>query len=208
MAERLFKVLGDGGQCIYGTGSWPLPVGDEPGERLVVEGKLAPCANGLHLCRAGDLIHWLGAEIYEAETFSGERIDDDNKIVVREARLVRRIETWNESTARLFAADCAERVLPIFERERPNDNRPRKAIEVARAVARGTADMAALRSAWDAADAAGTPAAARAAAAAVRDAADATWAAAAAVRDAGGAEAAERKWQTTRLFQYLNGEIK
>jgi hypothetical protein len=31
-----------------------------------------------------------------------------------------------------WAADCAERVLPFFEKAYPNDNRPRKAIEVCR----------------------------------------------------------------------------
>lgn len=37
----------------------------------------------------------------------------------------------------LWAADCAERVLPIFEVAAPNDTRPREAIEGARAFARG-----------------------------------------------------------------------
>ena len=32
----------------------------------------------------------------------------------------------------LWAADCAERVLPFFEEKYPNDNRPRKAIEAVR----------------------------------------------------------------------------
>ena len=36
-----------------------------------------------------------------------------------------------------WAADCAEQVLPYFEKERPKDGRPRKAIEAARAWARG-----------------------------------------------------------------------
>ncbi len=32
---------------------------------------------------------------------------------------------------RLFACDCAERVLSFYEREYPGDNRPRRAIQVA-----------------------------------------------------------------------------
>ena len=32
----------------------------------------------------------------------------------------------------IWAADCAEHVLPYFEKEYPNDKRPRKAIETAR----------------------------------------------------------------------------
>ena len=38
---------------------------------------------------------------------------------------------------RLFAADCAEMVLPIYEKEYPNDYRPRKAIHAARDYANG-----------------------------------------------------------------------
>jgi hypothetical protein len=37
----------------------------------------------------------------------------------------------------LWAADCAERVLPLFEEQYPDDDRPRRAIEAARAWARG-----------------------------------------------------------------------
>ncbi|MCS0498431.1 putative immunity protein [Protaetiibacter mangrovi] len=36
-----------------------------------------------------------------------------------------------------WAADCAERVLPLFEREAPDDGRPRDAIARTRAYARG-----------------------------------------------------------------------
>ena len=41
-----------------------------------------------------------------------------------------------------WAADCAERVLPLFEREAPDDIRPRDAIERARAFSRGELDAA------------------------------------------------------------------
>jgi len=43
-------------------------------------------------------------------------------------QLVRRCEHWTARTARLFAAACAERVLPIYEAEYPGDDRPREAI--------------------------------------------------------------------------------
>lgn len=36
-----------------------------------------------------------------------------------------------------WAADCAERVLPLFAEQNPNDDRPRQAIEMARAWSRG-----------------------------------------------------------------------
>lgn len=41
----------------------------------------------------------------------------------------------------LWAADCAERVLPYFEDKYPKDDRPRKAIEEGRAWAHGDAPM-------------------------------------------------------------------
>lgn len=37
----------------------------------------------------------------------------------------------------MWAADCAEHVLPLFEQARPEDDRPRRAIELGRAWARG-----------------------------------------------------------------------
>lgn len=41
-----------------------------------------------------------------------------------------------------WAADCAERVLPLFEAEAPEDDRPRDGINRARAFSRGEADTA------------------------------------------------------------------
>jgi immunity protein 5 of polymorphic toxin system len=41
----------------------------------------------------------------------------------------------------LWAAECAEHVLPLFSTERPSDDRPRRAIEAARAWARGDLPM-------------------------------------------------------------------
>jgi hypothetical protein len=49
----------------------------------------------------------------------------------------------------LWAADCAERVLPLFEAKAPSDTRPRKAIEGTRAFALGGKRTGQLRSlAW------------------------------------------------------------
>jgi hypothetical protein len=48
----------------------------------------------------------------------------------------------------LWAADCAEHVLPFFENKYPDDNRPRKAIEACRRwVATGVFRMADVRKA-------------------------------------------------------------
>jgi len=49
------------------------------------------------------------------------------------AELVRKSD---HKTLAIWAADCAERVLPYFEEKYPEDNRPRKAIESCRTWAR------------------------------------------------------------------------
>ncbi|MDR1532769.1 MAG: hypothetical protein LBS62_11425 [Clostridiales bacterium] len=54
--------------------------------------------------------------------------------------LIRRGGMMSDDTHRLlalWAAECAEHVLPIFEAIRPTDNRPRLAIETIRAWANG-----------------------------------------------------------------------
>ena len=47
----------------------------------------------------------------------------------------------------IWAADCAQHALHHFERERPSDDRPRRAIELGRAWARGEVTMTQARTA-------------------------------------------------------------
>ena len=47
----------------------------------------------------------------------------------------------------IWAADCAQHVLHLFEEMQPNDDRPRRAIELARAWARGEITMSQARAA-------------------------------------------------------------
>ena len=120
----------------------------------------------------------------------------------------------------LWAADCAERVLPIFEAKYPNDNRPRLAIEAARGVDGDAAYAAAAYAAAYAAYAAAADAAARAAADAAdaaayaayaayaADAAYAAYAADAAARAAGIDQGNEETWQAIRLLHYITLENK
>jgi hypothetical protein len=61
---------------------------------------------------------------------------------------VRRGGTLRDDDHRLlaiWAADCAEHVLHLFEEARPNDGRPRRAIELGRAWARGEITWAEAR---------------------------------------------------------------
>jgi len=119
----------------------------------------------------------------------------------------------------LWAADCAEHVLPYFEKERPRDDRPRKAIKVGRAWARGVIKVGEARKAALDAHAAArgvNQAAARAAARSAGHAAATTHVAGHAPHAADyavkAAEATgvanEREWQYQRLpkhLQYIAG---
>jgi immunity protein 5 of polymorphic toxin system len=118
----------------------------------------------------------------------------------------------------IWAADCAEHVLPRFEEERPTDARPRRAVEAGRAWARGEITMSQARAAaFDAhaaareADRAEAQAAARAAATA-HVATHAPHAAAYAVKAAAqtagatspsSAATEEREWQYRCLPEHL-----
>lgn len=122
----------------------------------------------------------------------------------------------------LWAADCAEHVLPRFEEERPTDARPRRAVEAGRAWVRGEITMSQARAAaFDAhaaareADRAEAQAAARAAGHAAATAHVAThaphaaaYAVKAAAQTAGAtspssAATEEREWQYRRLPEHL-----
>ena len=41
------------------------------------------------------------------------------------------VESWDEASARLYAAECAKEVVHLYEKAQPNDKRPRHAIEAA-----------------------------------------------------------------------------
>ena len=96
---------------------------------------------------------------------------------------------------RLFAADCAEMVLPIYEKHYPDDKCPRLAIHAARDYANGLITIEELDAARAATRAATRDAARAATRAATRDAA---WAATrAAAWDAAGAAARAAAWDAT-----------
>ena len=113
-----------------------------------------------------------------------------------------------------FACQCAEHVLHFYEDKYPNDKRPRKAIEAARACVtdKSSAESAAW-SAWSAESAAWSAArsawsSAWSAESAARSAWSAAWSAESAARSAesaarSAARSAETEWQTKTLLELL-----
>ena len=126
---------------------WRRPSDQGPGDWMpAYEGALEPWKNSYALCRGAEqLLKYLGPEIYVAEV-DGEVIEDENKIHARRARLLART-AWDERSARLFAIECAERVLPLYEKVNPQDDRPRRGLGAARAYVGGKIDRAVLETA-------------------------------------------------------------
>jgi len=87
--------------------AWSVPRGGAPGPWVEVDGPLAPCTRGIHVCRTLDLAHWLHDELWELEA-AGDQVDGLDCIVVRRARLVRRIDAWGGLEGRRFAEACVE----------------------------------------------------------------------------------------------------
>jgi len=133
-----------------------------------------------------------------------------------------------EQNQRRFAADCAERVLPVFEKKDKKDKGPRRAIELARAYANGTVRKAELHAAHESAkkacattkNAKAACAADAAASVALVHGSSAGWydetgeityyapyTAKVAAEAAAPNSTMERVWQWHRLLQYLTGKI-
>lgn len=131
-------------------------------------------------------------------------------------RVAVRLDLEQHRSLARWAADCADHVLPLFERACPDDVRPRRAVEAARAWSAGNLSAGAARDAAFAAHAAARQATDPAAQAAARSAGHAaatphvaghaahaaiyatTAASAAGVADPAAA-AEERQWQLSKL---------
>ena len=180
-----------------------LPHGGKPGKWLRKIDSPILCNSGYHCFTPEHIFEWAESQLFEVE-IRGDRVQGDNKIAAQQMRFIRKIDVWNDKTIRLFACYCARDVLPIFEREYPNDNRPRIAIETAERYADSHATKDELIAAWDAARDAARDAAwdAEWAAAwdAARDAArDAAWDAARAAESAAARDAA---WDAARAAEW------
>jgi hypothetical protein len=83
-----------------------------------------------------------GGPVAGSASYSGSR--DPRFVTVRRGGL---LDGASHIQLAVWAADCAERVLPLFETARPDDTRPRAAIAQARAWARGDITMTQAREA-------------------------------------------------------------
>lgn len=111
---RAYKVLRDG-QSEFTGWRWPLPEHGRPGQWVSATGPIALCINGVHASTVDQLPQWLGSEIWEAE-LDGDVLRTEPALVAERARLVRRVQEWDDAAQLAFCQDCARRAEDIAGR--------------------------------------------------------------------------------------------
>jgi hypothetical protein len=150
------------------------------------------CESGFHCSKEPyDAFSYVHGEWLAKVEVRGQHLSEDNKEVWEEMRVVEKYRWTKEDSVKL-AIYAAELVIDIFEKEYPNDDRPRKAIEAAKNYLKNPSQKN-RRAAW---------AAARAAEAA--EAAGAAWAAAMAAEYA---EAAGAAWAAAMAAEYAEPAV-
>lgn len=117
MQLRAYKVLNRGRSEFTGC-QWPLPTEAGPGDWLTAEGPLELCVNGIHASTLDQLPQWLGRELWELEV-GGQVVETEPALVARRARLIRRVDEWDEPARVAFASACEQRARAIAERYPP-----------------------------------------------------------------------------------------
>lgn len=149
-----YKVLDGRGCSPIAKALWSLPNGNQPGNWMPgIVGGLVRCKRGYHAVPLAHLARRLfqDARVYEIET-DGDTLVYDKEIVSRRMRLTRLVGVATRRALVLWACDCAERVLPLYEHQYPGDDRVRTGIETARWHVDGVMTLDELRVALDAAD--------------------------------------------------------
>jgi hypothetical protein len=100
-----YKFLSPDGTSVFSGFQWTLPV-DGPG--AWVDAAVAPCRSGIHACRPSHLPLWVGRVLHEIE-LAGEVVEQRTKVVASRARLLRRVEAWDDALRDTYTRMCADR---------------------------------------------------------------------------------------------------
>ena len=209
---KRYKFLRKGLKSEYGNCAWKI------GKWKKHEGELVMCKAGFHACKnALNAFMNIQGEILAIVECRGEFLEDEDKECFREQRVLKAYK-WTKKDSINLAIFSAELALPNFEKEYPDDMRPRVAIEAAKKVllkdteknrklAASAASSAALAAAYSAAFSAKSAAflAASAALAAANSAASAASSAASAALAASSAAAIEK---IQNYFETLVNELE
>ncbi len=99
------KFLRPDGSSLFTSYRWRLR-DDEPGDW--VEAPVEPCRSGIHACRPSDLPFWVARSLYEIE-LDGDVLAQGTKLVAPRARLLRRVEAWDNELRDAYTRMCADR---------------------------------------------------------------------------------------------------
>ena len=77
-----------------------------------------PCRSGIHACRVPDMPFWVSPTLYEVE-LDGEIIESRSKLVASRARILRRIEAWDEGLRDVYTRMCADRAHELAQSVTP-----------------------------------------------------------------------------------------
>ena len=151
---KLYKTLKKGLKSKHGNVKWKL------GEWQKCEGELKMCSNGFHCSeKILDAMGYIAPEVIAEVEVRGKHLKQPDKQCWEEMRIVKKWN-WTKKDSVSLAIYSAELVLDNFEKEYPDDKRPREAIEAAKKVLRNNtpknrnAAESAARSAESAASAA------------------------------------------------------
>lgn len=103
----LLKFLGRGRVALYTGYEWPLD------EWVEADGPIDLCANGPHACRAADLPVWIDDELWLIE-LAGDQETHDDVVVAQRARLVRRVDAWDEQAMGEFTESTIWRLRDLI----------------------------------------------------------------------------------------------
>jgi hypothetical protein len=113
-STHAYKTLINGRSLFTGF-HWPLPTGSEPGEWVEAPGPVALCTNGIHAATTAQLPQWLGDDVWTIE-LDGEVVETEAAVIGSRARLIGRVEQWDDAARAAFAESCAERAREVVAR--------------------------------------------------------------------------------------------
>ena len=100
-----YKFLRPEGTSVFTGFRWELP---DRGAGPWMDARVDPCRSGIHACRVSDLPFWAGRTLYEIE-LEGEIVERPTKLVASRARLLRRVEAWDDERRDAYTRMCADR---------------------------------------------------------------------------------------------------
>ena len=104
-----YKAFACNGRTLHDRDPWPLPQSDRPGEWLPLITEVVPCESGYHVMTADQLGYWPGWSLYEVEGRGAVAVVQDDKVVVGQARILRKCDRWTPGALYSWLGDVVAR---------------------------------------------------------------------------------------------------